>query len=113
MSALWIPDQKTTTSSNLQAFINRVKEVTGLPLEDYSDLYQWSIEDRPAFWQRLSEYYRVQFHALPSPVFINIPIELNDSLFIVKIASIKNYLKICVIHFVIKSISLQAQDTQY
>ncbi|MGI2026141.1 acetoacetate--CoA ligase [Endozoicomonas acroporae] len=71
MSALWIPDQNTITSSNLQAFINRVKEVTGLPLEDYSDLYQWSIEDRPAFWQRLAEFYRVQFHTQPSAPLIN------------------------------------------
>lgn len=71
MSALWIPDQKTITSSNLQAFINRVKEVTGLPLENYSDLYRWSIEDRPAFWQLLSEFYRVQFHAPPSSALIN------------------------------------------
>ncbi|WP_422450326.1 MULTISPECIES: acetoacetate--CoA ligase [unclassified Endozoicomonas] len=71
MSALWIPDQNTITSSNLQAFINRVKEVTGLPLEDYSDLYQWSIEERPAFWQRLAEFYRVQFHTQPSAPLIN------------------------------------------
>lgn len=71
MTALWIPDQKTITSSNLQAFINRVKDVTGLPLEDYPDLYQWSIEDRPAFWQQLAEFYRVQFHSQPSSVVIN------------------------------------------
>uniref|UniRef100_UPI00214902C7 AMP-binding protein n=1 Tax=Endozoicomonas sp. SESOKO1 TaxID=2828742 RepID=UPI00214902C7 len=71
MTALWIPDQKTITSSNLQAFINHVKDVTGLLLEDYADLYQWSIEDRPAFWQQLAEFYRVQFHSQPSAVVIN------------------------------------------
>ncbi len=112
MSALWIPDQKTITSSNLQAFINRVKEVTGLPLENYSDLYRWSIEDRPAFWQLLSELFRVQFN-VTSPMVINFPIELNDSLFIFKITSINNHLKIGIINLVLKSISLQAQDTQY
>ena len=71
MPALWIPDQKTITSSNLQAFIDRVKEVTGLPLKDYSDLYQWSIEHRQAFWQLLAEFYRIQFHIPPSAVLIN------------------------------------------
>lgn len=71
MSALWIPGQTTITSSNLQTFINHVKKVTGLPLESYSNLYRWSIEDRPAFWQLLSEFYKVQFHAPPSSVLIH------------------------------------------
>ncbi|WP_257263033.1 acetoacetate--CoA ligase [Endozoicomonas sp. ONNA2] len=71
MPALWIPDQKTITSSNLQAFINRVKEITGLPLKDYADLYQWSIEHRTAFWQQLAEFYRIQFHTPPSAALIN------------------------------------------
>ncbi|USE34618.1 acetoacetate--CoA ligase [Endozoicomonas sp. SCSIO W0465] len=71
MTALWIPDQTTITSSNLQAFINRVKDVTGLPLENYSDLYQWSIDDRPGFWQLLAEFYQIQFHTPPSAALIN------------------------------------------
>ncbi len=71
MTALWIPDHKTITSSNLQAFISRVKEVTGLPLENYSDLYRWSIEDRPGFWQLLSEFYSIKFHDTPSSTLIN------------------------------------------
>ncbi|KEI72708.1 acetoacetate--CoA ligase [Endozoicomonas elysicola] len=71
MSALWIPDQKTITSSNLQAFINRVKEVTGLPLEDYSDLYHWSLQDRQEFWQLLIEFYPIKFHTQPSSTLIN------------------------------------------
>ncbi|MFK0573569.1 acetoacetate--CoA ligase [Endozoicomonas sp.] len=71
MTALWIPDQKTITSSNLQAFINRAKEVTGLPLADYQDLHQWSVEDRPGFWQLLAEFYQVNFHNKHSATLIN------------------------------------------
>lgn len=71
MTALWIPDHKTITSSNLQAFIHRVTKVTGLPIEGYPDLYRWSIRDRPCFWQLLTEFYQVPFHTPSSAILIN------------------------------------------
>ena len=71
MTALWIPDHKTITSSNLQAFIHRVTKVTGLPIGGYPDLYRWSIRDRPGFWQLLTEFYQVPFHTPPSAIVIN------------------------------------------
>ena len=66
MTALWVPDQDTISSSNLQAFIQRARELSGQPLEDYPDLYYWSIEDRPAFWQLLAQFFQVNFHSPPA-----------------------------------------------
>jgi len=71
MTALWIPDHDTITSANLQAFIQEARAVSGLPLEDYADLYYWSINDRPCFWQLLAQFFRVNFHSQPSAVLRN------------------------------------------
>ena len=68
MTALWVPDQNTISSSNLQAFIQRARELSGQPLEDFPDLYYWSIEDRPAFWQLLAQFFQVNFHSPPSTI---------------------------------------------
>ena len=68
MTALWVPDQNTISSSNLQAFIQRAKELSGQPLEDYPDLYYWSIEDRPAFWQLLAQFFQIHFHSPPATI---------------------------------------------
>ena len=66
MTALWVPDQNTISSSNLQAFIQRARALSGQPLEDYPDLYYWSIEDRPAFWQLLAQFFQINFHSPPA-----------------------------------------------
>ncbi len=71
MTALWIPDQSTITSANLQSFIQYARAFSGLPLEDYSDLYYWSIDDRRGFWQSLAQFFRIMFHSAPSAVLIN------------------------------------------
>ena len=68
MTALWVPDQNTISSSNLQAFIQRARELSGQPLEDYPDLYYWSIEDRPAFWQLLAQCFQINFHSPPAAI---------------------------------------------
>ena len=40
----WHPNQREIESSNIY------KNITELGLESYQDLYRWSIEHRPAFW---------------------------------------------------------------
>ncbi len=71
MTALWTPDHNTITSANLQTFIQQAKKVSGLSLEDYSDLYYWSIDDRPGFWQLLAQFFQVSFHSQPSAILRN------------------------------------------
>ena len=71
MAALWTPDPATVAASDIQSFINFVEQKHHLTLPDYSSLYQWSIEHRAEFWQRLTEFYQVTFHHPASAVLIN------------------------------------------
>ncbi|WP_067519243.1 acetoacetate--CoA ligase [Endozoicomonas ascidiicola] len=71
MTALWKPDQEAIASSNLHGFIEYVQNHTGLFMPDYPTLHHWSIEDRPRFWQSLSDFYQVIFHHQPSAILVN------------------------------------------
>lgn len=66
MTALWTPDRRTIAASDMKAFMSSAEQRTGLSLQDYQSLYQWSINDRPAFWQLLADFYQVKFHHPPS-----------------------------------------------
>ena len=69
MTTLWTPDQNTIKESNIQAFIQAANQRHGLQLSDYSNLYQWSIDDRPAFWQQIADFYHVHFfHSASVPL---------------------------------------------
>ena len=65
MTTLWTPDTTTIKESNIQAFIQAANEQHGLQLSDYPDLYQWSITDRPAFWQQIASFFDVHFFHSP------------------------------------------------
>jgi hypothetical protein len=41
---LWRPDEEQIEHANMTAFVRRIREESKLKLEDYSDLYQWSIK---------------------------------------------------------------------
>ncbi|OED41393.1 acetoacetate--CoA ligase [Endozoicomonas sp. (ex Bugula neritina AB1)] len=69
MKTLWSPDKKTIKESNIQAFIQAANQQYGLQLSDYPSLYQWSISDRPAFWQLIADYFDIHFfRSAPTPL---------------------------------------------
>ncbi|PRD41184.1 acetoacetate--CoA ligase [Phyllobacterium phragmitis] len=47
---LWAPDEAAIAASPLTDFIQAARAATGLALPDYDTLYNWSVEDREAFW---------------------------------------------------------------
>jgi len=54
MSApLWQPSSHRIESSNLHQFIRQVNDARKLSLNDYSDLYEWSIDKTEDFWSEL------------------------------------------------------------
>ena len=65
---LWRPSTAQIEASRMDAFRRRVNLRFNLQLNDYAALHRWSVEQRPAFWQTLAEYFQVQWHTPPSQV---------------------------------------------
>lgn len=65
---LWRPSTTQIEASRMDAFRRRVNLRYNLQLNDYQALHGWSIEQRPAFWQTLAEYFQVHWHTPPSQV---------------------------------------------
>lgn len=58
---LWRPSKARIQASRMDAFRRQVNQQFGLALSNYADLHRWSIEQRPAFWQTLADYFQVRW----------------------------------------------------
>ena len=57
MSApLWTPPPERVERARLTAFRRRIEAQTGLRLPTFTDLWQWSVQQRPAFWRAAWEF---------------------------------------------------------
>jgi acetoacetyl-CoA synthetase len=56
---LWQPSQERIKSTNVWDFMQYVNERHGKDLANYDDLYQWSVDESPAFWATLWDYGHV------------------------------------------------------
>ncbi|MBH3358320.1 acetoacetate--CoA ligase [Pseudomonas guariconensis] len=63
---LWRPSTAQIQASRMDVFRRQVNLRYNLQLTDYAALHRWSIEQRPAFWQTLSDYFHVQSHTPPA-----------------------------------------------
>ncbi|PSL15122.1 acetoacetyl-CoA synthetase [Marinobacterium halophilum] len=53
---LWTPDQTRCTRTRIYQFMQQLNRSHALSLDTYDSLYQWSIDDSPAFWGALWDY---------------------------------------------------------
>ncbi len=53
---LWKPSEKVLEEANMTEFIDFVNNNHSLDIDDYFDLYNWSIENIPDFWESMWEY---------------------------------------------------------
>jgi len=60
MSALWQPSQQFTQSSNLYHFARFLEKEKSIVLNEYSSLWNWSVNDISAFWESIWKYYQIQ-----------------------------------------------------
>ena len=56
MTVCWTPSSKQIEAAQITAFARKASEVSGQDLQKYSDLYDWSINEREAFWGLLWEH---------------------------------------------------------
>lgn len=53
---LWTPSEERKRSANITRFIEEINQKHQLNLRSYADLYQWSIENIPAFWAAMWDF---------------------------------------------------------
>ncbi|MBT8342714.1 MAG: acetoacetate--CoA ligase [Desulfatitalea sp.] len=58
---LWQPSTQRITASNMAAFMKMVNKRFGLHNESYGDLYQWSVDHIPQFWETFLQFSNIQF----------------------------------------------------
>lgn len=56
---LWEPPAGAWERSALGAFATWVRHRRGIPLDDYQELWQWSVDDLAGFWQAVAEFFQV------------------------------------------------------
>ena len=57
---LWMPSEDRVNNANITRFIAFVNRKLGKAFKSYEDLYQWSVEDIPAFWAALWEFTEIR-----------------------------------------------------
>ena len=59
---MWKPEKKVIQSSQMMEFMNFVNDHFDFSIEDYADLYTWSINKGSDFWQCFWEYSNIIHH---------------------------------------------------
>ena len=57
---LWIPSGERRQDANITRFLSEVNARHRLNLSSYAELYQWSVEDIPAFWATVWDFAEVK-----------------------------------------------------
>ncbi len=67
---LWQPSPERIAHTRMDRFRRYINTRHGLQLADYPALHQWSIDQRPDFWQAIVDFFDVQFRSPASTVLI-------------------------------------------
>jgi acetoacetyl-CoA synthetase len=59
---LWTPDSRFKENSNLNQYMQWLAQNKGLRFDDYTALWQWSINELADFWESIWEYFDIQAH---------------------------------------------------
>lgn len=59
------PDPGKVNGSNMKKFMDHVNLITGKNLKDYSQLYEFSVENNTAFWKILLDYSGIRYEGSP------------------------------------------------
>ncbi|MGN7440876.1 acetoacetate--CoA ligase [Pseudomonas lactis] len=67
---LWQPSPERIANTRMDQFRRFINQRHGVQLHDYPALHQWSIDQRPDFWQAIVAFFDVQFRSPPSATLI-------------------------------------------
>ena len=60
---MWKPNREAITGSQMMQFIAFINSRFNLTIEEYSQLYQWSIDTAEDFWASFWDYTKIIHHA--------------------------------------------------
>ena len=70
---LWQPTAERIGKTRMEAFRRFVNQRHHLHIDDYPALHQWSIDQRPDFWQAIVDFFDIRFHEQPDAVLLEGP----------------------------------------
>lgn len=65
---LWKPSQETIDHSHMMHFIKNVNHAYQLTIQNYDELYQWSINTPALFWKSVSDFCEINYSHQPSNI---------------------------------------------
>ncbi len=65
---LWTPSPERIERATITRYQRWLESARGLTLDDYDALWRWSVEDLPAFWSSIAEFFDVRFDSEPTAV---------------------------------------------
>lgn len=65
---LWKPDNEFISNTRLQDYLNWLKSTRNLHFEDYHQLWKWSVDNVPDFWESLWQYFDIKSYSPYSEV---------------------------------------------
>jgi acetoacetyl-CoA synthetase len=57
---LWTPSEERKRDANITRFLYNINTRYGVSLHSYSELYQWSIENIPDFWETVWDFAEIK-----------------------------------------------------
>lgn len=79
---LWEPTEEWINSANMTRYIKFLKEKRNLSFDSYDELYQWSIDNRPDFWETIWEFAEIIASKPYSTILENPDDMLNSKWFV-------------------------------
>jgi acetoacetyl-CoA synthetase len=67
-TVLWQPPADIRETSRVGHYMSWLRRERGIEADDYAALWQWSVDDLPAFWQSIWDYFEVVAHTPPTAV---------------------------------------------
>nr|WP_221376664.1 acetoacetate--CoA ligase [Actinoplanes polyasparticus] len=67
-AVLWEPPADVRQTSRIGQYLSWLQRSRGLEFADYAALWQWSVDDLPAFWQSIWDHFEVIAHDPPTGV---------------------------------------------
>ncbi len=69
-NALWSPSDDFIKESNLNKYLNWLKENRNLQIGDYHSLWKWSVKNIAGFWESIWQFCNIKLHSFYSEVMI-------------------------------------------